>query len=137
MAALKALMRVFSYLFHGLLTLFLLAISVVAFSSGQPLQLGMLPWQGTALAYWIFFCSLIGLIAVVLAVRNQWLPLFFFWNLVVLAMLIRGFVFSHYHFDGPAAFHRALYLMAGAIIAALGAWFQLRNEPQLRRRGAV
>ena len=42
-------MRVFSYLFHGLLTLFLLGISVVALSSGQTLTLEMLPWQGPAL----------------------------------------------------------------------------------------
>ena len=127
MAALKALLRLFSYVFHGVLTLFLIFISVVAFSSGQPLQLGMLPWQGTALAWWVFFGALAGLISVVLAMRNRWLPLFFLWNLAVLALMIRGYVFSHYHFAGAPAFHRALYLTGGAIVAAFGAWPQQRS----------
>ncbi len=121
-------MRVFSYFFHGLLTLFLLAIAVAALTSGQPLQLGMLPRQGHELTYWLFFGALVGLVSVILAMLSKWRPLFFLWSLAVLAMMARGFFFSHYHFAGPPAFHRALYLMAGAIIAAFGAWFQLRRE---------
>ncbi len=124
-----ALMRLFSYLFHGLLALFLLAISAVALSSGQPLQLGMLPWQGKELAYWLFFAALVGLISVILAVRRTWRALFFLWSLVVLVMMARGFIFSHYHFAGAPEFRRALYLMAGALLAVFGAWFQLRREP--------
>ena len=126
-------MRLFSYLFHGLLTLFLLAISTLALSSGQALHLGMLPWKGQSLTYWLFFSSLGGLILVVLAVRRTWRPLFFLWSLVVLAMMVRGFFFSSYYFTGPPAFRRALYLTAGALIAAFGAWFQARHEPQRSR----
>lgn len=129
MAALRALMRVFSYLFHGLLTLFLLGISFVALSSGQPLQLEMLPWQGQALTWWLFGAALAGLASVILAICRKWRPLFFLWSLAVLAMLARGFFFSRYYFAGPPEFHRALYLTGGALIAAFGAWFQLRREP--------
>jgi hypothetical protein len=128
-AVLRAVMRVFSYLYHGLLALFLLGISVAAFASGQPLQLGMLPWQGQELAYWLFFGALTGLISIGLAIMRKWRPLFFLWSLVVFAMMLRGFFFSHYHFAGPPAFHRALYLTAGSIIAVFGAWFQLRRQP--------
>jgi len=122
-------MRAFSYLFHGLLALFLLAISVVAWSSGQPLQLEMLPWQGPALTYWLLAASLVGLASVLLAIFRKWRLLFFLWSLAVLAMMARGFFLSHYYFAGPAEFHGALYLTAGALLAALGAWFQLRREP--------
>src|ERR1035441_2828436 len=150
-------MRVFSYLFHGLLTLFLLAISVVAWSSGQPLQLEMLPWQGQMLTYWLLCAALVGLASVILAIcrrwRSQmltywllcaalvglasvilaicrrWRPLFFLWSLAVLATMARGFFFSHYYFAGLPEFRGALYLTAGALIAALGAWFQWRREP--------
>jgi hypothetical protein len=128
-AALRALMRVFSYLFHLLLTLFLLAISCVALSSGQPLQLEMLPWQGRTLTWWLLGAALAGLASVVLAISRKWRPLFFLWSLLVLAMLARGFFFSHYYFVGPPEFHGALYLTAGALIAAFGAWFQLRRKP--------
>lgn len=131
MAALRLLMRVFSYLFHGLLTLFLLAISVVALSSGQPLQLEMLPWQGQSLTYWLFGAALIGLASVVLAIFRKWRPLFFLWSLVVLLMMAKGFFFSHYYFAGAPEFRGALYLTAGALIAVFGAWFQLRRQ-QLR-----
>jgi len=122
-------MRVFSYLFHGLLTLFLLALSVVALSSGQTLQLEMLPWQGRTLTYWLLGAALVGLASVIQAIRRKWRPLFFLWSLAVLAMMARGFFFSHYYFAGPPEFHGALYFTAGALIAALGAWFQLRREP--------
>ena len=67
MAVLRALMRVFSYLFHGLLTLFLLGLAVVALSSGQPLQLEMLPWQGQALTWWLLAAALVGLLPEVAA----------------------------------------------------------------------
>jgi hypothetical protein len=128
-AALKALVRLFSYLFHGLLTLFLLAISVLALSSGQPLQLEMLPWQGRTLTWWLLGAALAGLASVVLAICWKWRPLFLLWSLTVLAMLVRGFFFSHYWFAGPPEFRGALYLTAGALLAALGACFQVRREP--------
>jgi len=122
-------MSAFSYLFHGLLTLFLLGISVVALSSGQPLQLEMLPWQGQTLTWWLLGAALAGLASVILAIGRKWRPLFLLWSLAVLAMMARGFFFSHYYFTGPPEFHRALYLTAGALIAAFGAWFQARREP--------
>jgi len=128
-AAVKALMSVFSYLFHGLLAIFLLALSVVALSSGQTLQLEMLPWQGQPLTWWLLAAALAGLASVILAICRKWRPLFFLWSLVVLGMMARGFFFSHYYFAGPPEFHRALYLTAGALIAVFGAWFQARREP--------
>ena len=128
MAVLRALMRVFSYLYHGLLTLFLLGISMIALSSGQPLAaLGTLPWQGRPLTYWLLLTALAGLASVVLAVFHKWRPLFFLWSLAVLAVMADGFFLSHYYFAGPAEFRGAVYLTAGALIAALGAWFQMRR----------
>src|ERR1017187_9001658 len=109
-------MRVFSYVFHGLLTLFLLAISVVAWSSGQPLQLEMLPWQGQTLTYWLLCAALVGLASVILAICRRWRTLFFLWSLAVLATIARGFFFSHYYFAGLPEFRGALYLTAGALI---------------------
>jgi len=48
--ALKALVRYFSYVFNGLLALFLLAVSGLALASGAAnLHLGMLPWSGAML----------------------------------------------------------------------------------------
>lgn len=131
MAALKALIRLFSYLFHGLLALFLLGIAIVSLSSREPLHLPMLPWEGHALTWWVLGAGLLGLVIVIRAIAGRWRALFFLWSLVVFGFLLHGFFFSSYHFAGPAGFHNALYLMAAALIAVLGAWFQLRRE-QLR-----
>lgn len=122
-------MRVFSYIYHGLLALFLLGIAIVALSSGQQLQLEMLPWQGPALTWWLLSAASLGLASVILAICRMWRPLFFLWSLAVLVLMARGFFFSHYYFAGPPEFRGALYLTAGALIAAFGAWFQLRREP--------
>jgi len=77
----RAVVRVFSYLFHGLLTLFLLAIAAMALSSGQILHLDMLPWHGQSLSYWLLFSALAGLVSLILAILRTWRTLFLLWSL--------------------------------------------------------
>jgi hypothetical protein len=125
----RAVVRVFSYLFHGLLTLFLLAIAAMALTSGQILHLDMLPWHGQSLSYWLLFSALAGLVSLILAILRTWRALFLLWSLAVLVVTVRGFFLSPYEFAGRQEFYRALYLSTGALIAALGAWFQLRLRP--------
>jgi hypothetical protein len=126
-AALRALMRAFSYLFHGLLILFLLAISAVAVSSGQTLHLDMLPWHGQSLTYWLLFSALVGLLSLILAIRRTWRVLFLLWSLTVLVVMVRGFFLGPYEFAGRSEFYRALYLSAGALLAACGAAMPRRS----------
>ncbi len=130
MAAVKALLRLFSFLFHALLALFLLAVSGLTLASGHPnLQLGMLPWTGSTLIYVVFFASLFGLLTIVLAVLGKVRFLFFLWALAVLVLMVKGYVFSGYHFE-PGGATRALYLTVAALISVLGAWFQMRPVPR-------
>jgi hypothetical protein len=121
-------MRFFSYLYHGLLALLLILISGLAlFNDPGTLRLGMLPWTGAALTYWVFFGSLAGLITVILAIRGTLPALFFIWSLLVAAMLLKVYVFSAYHFDrGEVA--TAGYLIAGSFIALAGAWFAMKMK---------
>jgi hypothetical protein len=125
----KALLRLYSYFFHGLLALFFLAISLVALSSGQALHLDFLPWHGLSLTDWLLGGSLVGLLLVVLAIRRTWAGLFLLWSLVVLGLMVRGFFFSSYHFAGPRQFHHALYWTAAAVMAAWGAWLSWNRTP--------
>lgn len=125
----SALVRWFSYLFHAVIALFLLGIAMVSLTSGQPLHLGMLPVEGASLTYWLLCAALVGLISVVLAIARRWRILFLLWSLLVLVVCVQGFFFSHYHFDGAPAFHRALLLVCGALIGVCGAWLQMRREP--------
>jgi hypothetical protein len=119
----KTLLRFFGYLYHGILGLFLLAVSGVTLISGtNNLQLGMLPWQGSTLTLMVFFGALIGLLSVLLAMMGKIRPLFFVWALLVLVLMVKGYVLSSYHFS-PGEGKTVLYLGIGALISVLGAFF--------------
>ena len=133
MEVIKALLSFLSYVFHGLLCLILLAISGLAMAAGaQTLQLGMLPWTGPTLLYTLFFGALLGLVTVILAIKGTWRPLFFVWSLVVTLLLLKGYIFSHYHFS-PGEFRTAMCLIAGSVIALMGAWVQMGRKAGARR----
>lgn len=125
MAVVRTLLRFFSYLFHALLALFLLAISGLTLASGgQNLHLGMLPWTGPTLTSVVFIGSIFGLLALVLAIRGRVRALFFVWALAVAVMMIKGYIFSGYHF-APGEARTAGYLIVAALLALAGAWFQI------------
>lgn len=124
MAALKALVRYFSYLFHLVLALFLLAVSALAMASTTIyLRLDMLPWTGVALVRWLFFGSLLGLLSALLAIAGKLRGLFLVWALAVPVLLVKGYVFSSYHFT-PGSARLAAYLLGGSLLALVGACFQ-------------
>ena len=128
MKALTLLLRVFSFSYHGLLAAFLLAVSGLALSSGSGrLSFPMLPWTGDTLIFVLFFGSLAGLLTLFLALGEKTPVLFFLWSLVVAALLLKGYVFSWYHFSHGEV-RTAAVLLTGACIAAAGAW------PRSRRR---
>jgi hypothetical protein len=121
-----AIVRYYSYIFHGLLALFLIAVSGVALAVGPgSLHLDMLPWTGSTLTYVVLFGGLFGLLTVVLAIRRQLPVLFFIWSLVVAIMLIKGYIFSGYGFE-PGGFSTAVELIVGSLIAIAGPWSQMR-----------
>jgi hypothetical protein len=126
----KALLSFFAYIFHGLLCLVIFAMTGLAMAGGaQSLQLGMLPWNGTVV---LFFAALLGLAVVLLAIRGTWRPLFFVWSLAILLLLLKGYIFSGYHFS-PGEFRTAAYLLVGSFIALLGAWAGMGRNTGARR----
>jgi hypothetical protein len=129
----KALVRFLSYIFHGLLCLILLAMSVVAMVAGsQSLNLQMLPASLAGSVKLLFLCALFGLVTVILAIRGSLRPLFFLWSLVVVVLLVKGYLLGGYHFV-PGEFQRVLYLIAGSLIALLGSWLSMTRELFPRR----
>jgi hypothetical protein len=129
----KAIMRYFSYAFHIVLALFLLAVSGVAISTGTgSLRLGMLPWSGETLNYVLIGSALIGLLTVVLAMKGVLRMLFLIWSFLVFVMLVKGYIFSRYQFQ-PNEFRIALYLIGASLLALLGAWFQLRTSARPKK----
>jgi hypothetical protein len=128
------LLRVYSYLYESLLALFLLAISALAIlSESHNLNLGMLPWKGPALTYWLLGLGLAGLVSVVLALTGKLRFLFLLYALAIFAMMVRGYFLGSYAFSGKDEFHLALELTAGALAAIFGAWSQFRKKASGRK----
>jgi hypothetical protein len=129
----KALIRFLSYLYHGVFCLLLIALAGLALfaGAGPSLRLEMLPWAGSKLLYAIFFGGLAGLLSLLLALNGKLRLLFFAWSLTVTVLLVKGYVFGAYHFS-PGEFRPVVYLIAGSVIALLGAWLQLVRRQRAR-----
>ena len=113
------ILRLYSYLFHLILALFLLGVAIVASDPGQNLQLGMLPWKGEELHTWLLYGSIAGVIVVLLAITRLFPYLFPVWALVVLVLMIRGYFLQPYTFSGRPEFNLSLWLTGGALLAFL------------------
>jgi hypothetical protein len=134
MEIVRTLLRLFSYLYQGLLALFLLTVAALALASGAgALRLEMLPWSGATLAWILLATSLVGLIALLLAIARRAAALFFLWSLLVAAMLLKGYVFSGFRFAPGVGVGTAIYLILGSWLALAGAWFAVRRTKRAER----
>jgi hypothetical protein len=123
------LLRIYSYLFELILALFLLALSMVAIlSRSNSLNLGMLPWKGAALTYWLLGVALAGLLSILLAWLGRMRFLFLLYTIAVFALLARGFFLGGYAFSGKDDFRMAIWITIGALFAIFGAWSQFRRK---------
>ena len=128
MQVVKALLRFVSYVFHGLLCLGLLALSVLLLASGADMvQLHMLPWTAPTVVYVLLGGSILGFVILALALRGKLRFLFFLWSLFVVVMIVRGYYLSGYRF-GPAEPTGVLYLFIGSLIALIGSWFVMTKR---------
>jgi len=118
--AFLTLLRIFAYLYHLALSLFLLGLGIVVWSGGENnLKLGMLPWEGAALTKAIVILGVVGLLCVLLAVLGKLRWLFVLWTLFALALMFRGYFLTSYSFPDEGQFRFAVWLTAGALIAFL------------------
>jgi len=126
-----ALARIYSYLYHLTLSLLLLGISLVAIQShSHTLNLGMLPWKGSALTYWLLSAALMGLLSILLAWIGKLRFMFLLYALAVFGMMFRGYFLTGYTFGGKDGFRIALGMTAGALLAICGAWSQFRKKDE-------
>ena len=126
------ILRVYSYLYHLILCLFLLGVSIIAMMSTGRLRLEVLPWQGDDLVQWLLWGSLAGILSIILAVTGIFRYLYPLWALVVLVMLIRGYLLQPYTFAGKDPFYQTLWLIGGALIAFLASMTLFRRKKKRR-----
>lgn len=136
MDILGAVLRLYSYLYHFILSLFLFLVSVVVLIGGKhDMALSMLPWKGEPLTYWVFGLSLLGLLVTVLAFTRIFRYAFPFWCLFVVVMMIRGFFLSPYHYSGGSGhFQGVVWLTIGAIGAFLSSLMLFKSQESRYRR---
>ena len=130
----KALLRILSYLFAGVLSLIALAVAALSLRTGGELNLGFLPWTGKPLSYWLLGLALTGLITLLLALagRSRWL--FFLWSLGAFILVFKGMFISLYRFTGgPVTFKAGVWLSVGMLLAALGSFPWPRRAEPVRR----
>jgi hypothetical protein len=113
------ILRVYSYLYHLVLCLFLLGLSIVAMSSTTVLKMPMLPWSGTELLSWLLWGSILGLVSIALAVTGVFRFLFPLWALAVLILMVQGYLLKPYTFAGQTDFITTLWMIGGALVAFL------------------
>ena len=134
MGILKALLRIFSYLFGGLLALFLLATSTISLLSGGELNLNFLPWTGKTLSYWLLGLAFLGLVTVILAIGGRMRFLFFLWCLGALVLVVKGMFVSLYRFTGGAVTVRqAFWLTLALLFATIGSFPWPKKSEPVRR----
>ena len=118
--AIGLLLRLYAYLYHLVLALFLLGIGLTALANGKNLNLGMLPWEGSKLTQGVLILGVVGLICVLLALTGWLRWLFGLWALAVLVLMVRGFYLTPYTFSSADQFQGAIWLTIGALGAFLG-----------------
>ena len=133
MGIIKALLRVYSYFFGGLLALLVFAVSVMALANRTPPNFAFLPWSGPTLTYWLLGLALFGLLTLLLAMAGKMRILFFLWNLAIFVLLFKGLFVSFYSFSGPVSFQVAVRLTAGSLVATLGSFPWPRREGPVRK----
>ena len=123
------ILRIYSYVYHLVLCLILLALGTIAsIGNAHNLKLGMFPWKGAELTHWLLILGVAGLISIALAVTKIFKYLFPVWCLVVVVMMIRGFFLSPYAFNGSSEFRWIVFLVVGAIGALLASLMLLKKQ---------
>jgi hypothetical protein len=121
-AFLRGFLRVYSWIFETIISLIAIAAAVAEIAFAGDVHLGWLPWEGNTLLAWLIVGGLLGLLFVILAIRGKMRVLLFLFSIGVFVLLVKGLFMGPYAFDGPGPAQRAALLVAGALLAIVGAW---------------
>lgn len=134
MNLLALLLRCYAYLYHLLLCLVVLGVTILDISSpSASLKLGWVPFTGDPLVRILLTCAVIGLICLLLAVTGLFRYAFPVWCLLVAVQLFRWLILSPYAFPGgKEEFRWVLFLVLGAVGAFLSSLQLLKSKERLR-----
>ena len=124
MAILRAVLRVYSWIYEAILCVVGIGVSIVSLTAAgsDPVRLDFLPWNEHSLPVWLIGLGILGLICVLLAALGRLRILLFLFAAGVFALLTKGLFVGTHSFSGPADFRLAIYVVVAALIAIVGAW---------------
>jgi hypothetical protein len=126
---LGAILRIYSYIYHLLISIALIGLALVAWLSENPnLKQDLLPWEGKSLVLYMFVLGFIGVVSVILSFLGKLRILFLVWALAVVVMLVRGIMLGGMRFENADAFRSAIYFIAAGLLALIGAWSAFRHR---------
>ena len=121
------LLRLWSYVFHLVLSAFLLGIALLAASSHSSLKLtGLLPFTDDKMLSGTMTLGIVGLLSTLLAITGIFKYLFPVWTAIVLYLMVKGTIFSSYAFHGQSEFRGMMWLLFGALGAFFGGLWVLK-----------
>jgi hypothetical protein len=122
-------LRLYSFLFHTILCLFLVGVVLVSRATHVVPKLGFLPFTDENMITGLTTLAAVGLVSVFLAVTDIFRYIFPVWTAIVLWLMVKGFILSPFTFPNAETFHGALWLTFGALGAFFGGLWVLRNRP--------
>jgi hypothetical protein len=124
--ALGFLLRAYSYLFHLILSLCLIAVALLS-TSGEQLRLsGLLPFNANNVVRGLLVLGAAGLVSAFLAISGIFRYLFPIWATLVLVLTVRGIFFSSHAFPDRRAFEDALWFALAVLAAFFGGIWVLK-----------
>jgi hypothetical protein len=124
--ALGFLLRAYSYMFHLILSLVLIAMALLT-TSGEQLRLtGLFPFNAYHIVRGLLVLGAVGLLSTLLAISGIFRYLFPIWVTAVLVLTIRGIFFSSYSFPDRQAFENALWFALAMLAAFFGGLWVLK-----------
>jgi hypothetical protein len=132
MRLLSILLRIGTVIFNLGLALFLLGVGSIALASGEELHLKVIPGiAGEALKFTLIGAGLFALVSIFAAKssRKRGRLLMFFWNLLVVSILVCALTRPSYRFHGAEQLCAGAVLFGLSILALWGSWLHVRSAP--------
>ncbi len=124
----KLLLRLFSFIFHLPLALFLFALGVFGvLDSAWRMSIDFLPWSGKTLVYALLGIGLLGLVSIYMAARGKMKFIFALYSLLAFVLIVNAVFFSTHRYPDVASFRWAVGFAAGGFGAFMGALVHLRG----------
>ncbi len=125
------LLRIYSFLFHLTLSVFLVGLAVMDYRSQQFINLDILPFANDVIVRDSVMLGTAGIICTFMALSRRFRFIFVFWTALAVWLMLKWFFLGGYIFDNAHQAKGALWLTWGAVGAFFGAAWSLRTRKGL------